>query len=70
MSYTELTGKLNEVLDARRRISASKYGLLPAKGQEEEYERFTLEAEKIRQEMKKVRYGTEEGRPGGRDNAG
>ncbi len=60
MSYTELAERLNKVLEDRRRISMSRYGMLPARGHEEEHERLTKEAEDIRKEMRRVRYGTSE----------
>ena len=60
MSYTELAERLNKILEDRRRISMSRYGMLPARGHEEEHERLTKEAEEIRKEMRRVRYGTSE----------
>ena len=60
MSYTELAERLNRILDDRRRISTSRSGMLPARGHEEEHERLTQEAEEVRKEMRRVRYGTEE----------
>lgn len=60
MSYTELANRLNRVLDDRRRISTSRSGMLPQRGHEEEHERLTQEAEDIRKEMRRVRYGTNE----------
>lgn len=60
MSYTELAERLNRILDDRRKISSSRSGMLPARGHEEEHERLTQEAEEIRKQMRRVRYGTEE----------
>lgn len=60
MSYTELAERLNRILDDRRKISSSRSGMLPARGYEEEHERLTQEAEEIRKQMRRVRYGTEE----------
>ena len=60
MSYTELAGRLNKVLEDRRRISTSRSGMIPACGHEEEHERLTQEAEEIRRQMRRARYGTEE----------
>lgn len=60
MTYTELAKRLNEILDARRRISSGCSGMLPARGHEEEHERLTVEADKIRKEMRRIRYGTSE----------
>lgn len=60
MSYMELAERLNRVLEDRRRVSTSRYGILPAKGHEEEHERLTREAEEIRKAMRRARYGTEE----------
>ena len=60
MSYAELAERLNRILDDRRRISTSRSGMLPARGHEEEHERLTQEAEEVRKEMRRVRYGTEE----------
>lgn len=57
--YTELAEQLNKVLEDRRRISSSLSGMLPAKGYEEEHDRLTKEADEIRREMRRVRYGTE-----------
>lgn len=57
--YTELAEKLNKVLECRRAISTSDSGMIPRKGQEEEHERLTKEAEEIRRKMRLVRYGTE-----------
>lgn len=58
MTYTELAEKLNRTLDDRRRISSSRSGMLPARGHEEEHDRLSREAEEIRKEMRRVRYGT------------
>lgn len=60
MTYTELADNLNRVLEERRKISSSRSGMLPARGHEEEHERLTQEAEKIRKQMRRARYGTEE----------
>jgi len=60
MTYTELADHLNRILDARRRISTSRSGMIPARGHEEEHERLTQEAEEVRKKMRRVRYGTEE----------
>lgn len=60
MTYTELADSLNRVLEERRRISSSRSGMLPARGHEEEHERLTKEAEEIRKQMRRARYGTEE----------
>ena len=60
MSYTELAERLNRILDDRRKISSSRSGMLPARGHEEEHERLTQEAEEIRKQMRRVRYGTDE----------
>lgn len=57
--YTELAEQLNKVLEDRRRISSSLSGMLQAKGHEEEHDRLTKEADEIRREMRRVRYGTE-----------
>jgi len=58
MSYTELSKRLMKVLDERRRISTNKLGMLPLRGHEEEHERLSKEAEEIRKEMRRARYGT------------
>lgn len=60
MRYTELGRELDVILERRRRISADRYGYTPKRGNEEEHERLTVEAEKIRKEMRRVRYGTSE----------
>ena len=60
MTYTELADCLNRILEDRRRISTSRSGMIPASGREEEHERLTQEAEEIRKQMRRVRYGTEE----------
>ena len=60
MSYTELAERLNKILEDRRRISSSRSGMLPASGHEEDHERLSREAEEIRKEMRRVRYGTSE----------
>ena len=60
MSYTELAERLNKILEDRRRISSSRSGMLPARGHEEDHERITKEAEEIRKEMRRIRYGTSE----------
>lgn len=60
MSYTELAERLNRILDDRRKISSSRSGMLPARGHEEEHERLTQEAEEVRKQMRRVRYGTDE----------
>ena len=60
MSYTELAGRLNKVLEDRRMVSSGQSGLIPAEGHEEEHERLTQEAEEIRRQMRRARYGTEE----------
>jgi predicted transcriptional regulator len=60
MSYTELAERLNQILEDRRRISTSRSGMIPARGREEEHERLTQEAEEIRKQMRRARYGTEE----------
>jgi len=59
MTYTELADRLNRILEDRRRISTSRSGMIPARGQEEEHERLTQEAEEIRKQMRRARYGTE-----------
>ena len=60
MTYTELADNLNRILEERRKISSSRSGMLPARGHEEEHERLTKEAEEIRKQMRRVRYGTDE----------
>ena len=60
MTYTELADRLNRILDERRRISTSRSGMIPARGHEEEHERLSKEAEEIRKEMRRARYGTTE----------
>lgn len=60
MRYSQLAEKLNAVLDARRKISSGKSGMLPAKGHEEEHERLSREADAIRKELRRIRYGTSE----------
>lgn len=60
MSYTELAERLNAILDERRRISTSRSGLLPARGHKVEHEQLTKEAEEIRKQMRRARYGTNE----------
>ena len=57
--YVVYAEKLNEVLEARRRISTSRSGLLPQRGKEKEHERLTKEAEEIRKAMRRLRYGRE-----------
>jgi predicted transcriptional regulator len=59
VTYIEWADRLNQVLDQRRRISTSKYGLLPQRGKEKEHEWLTREAEEIRKEMRRIRYGKE-----------
>ena len=60
MTYTELADRLNRILEERRRISTSRSGMIPARGHEEEHERLTKQAEEIRKEMRRIRYGTTE----------
>ena len=60
MTYTELADSLNRVLEERRKISSSRSGMLPARGHEEEHERMTKEAEEIRKQLRRKRYGTDE----------
>ena len=60
MTYTELADSLNRVLEERRKISSSRSGVLPARGHEEEHERLTKEAEEIRKQLRRKRYGTDE----------
>lgn len=60
MTYTELADSLNRILEERRKISSSRSGMLPARGHEEEHERLTKEAEEIRKQLRRKRYGTEE----------
>ena len=60
MTYTELAEELNRTLERRRPISTSGSGMIPKRGQEEEHERLTKEAEKIRRKMRLIRYGTEQ----------
>lgn len=60
MTYTELADSLNRVLEERRKISSSQSGMLPARGHEEEHERLTKEAEEIRKQLRRKRYGTDE----------
>ena len=60
MTYTELADSLNRILEERRRISTSRSGMIPARGHEEEHERLTKQAEEIRKEMRRIRYGTTE----------
>ena len=60
MTYTELANNLNRVLEERRKISSSRSGMLPARGHEEEHERLTKEAEEIRKQLRRKRYGTDE----------
>ena len=60
MTYTELADCLNRILEERRKISSSRSGMLPARGHEEEHERLTKEAEEIRKQMRRARYGTDE----------
>lgn len=59
MTYTDYAEKLNEILDARRRISTSRSGLLPMRGKEKEHDRLTMEAEEVRKAMRRLRYGSE-----------
>ena len=60
MTYTELSDNLNRVLEERRKLSSSRSGMLPARGHEEEHERMTKEAEEIRKQLRRKRYGTDE----------
>ena len=60
MTYTELADNLNRVLEERRKISSSRSGMLPARGHEEEHERLTKEAEEIRKQLRRKRYGSDE----------
>ena len=60
MTYTELGRELDKVLARRREISSGRCSLSPARGHEEEHDRLTKEAEEIRKEMRRVRYGTNE----------
>lgn len=60
MTYTELADNLNRILEERRKISSSRSGMLPARGHEEEHERLTKEAEEIRKQLRRKRYGTDE----------
>lgn len=60
MSYAELAERLNRILDERREISTSRYGLVAARGHEEEHDRLTKEAEEIRRQMRRARYDTDE----------
>lgn len=60
MKYGDWAARLNAVLEARRRISTSGSGMIPARGNEEEHERLTKQAEEIRKEMRRIRYGTTE----------
>ena len=60
MTYTELADNLNRVLEERRKLSSSRSGMLPARGHEEEHERLTKEAEEIRKQLRRKRYGTDE----------
>ena len=59
MSYTDLAKRLNEILDARRRISMSESGLVAKRGKEEEHGQLTRQAEEIRRKLKRIRYDTE-----------
>ncbi len=58
--YTELGRELDAILAERREVSSSKCPLIPLRGHEEEHERLTQEAAKIRKEMRRARYGTNE----------
>ena len=60
MTYTELADSLNRILEERRKISSGRSGMLPARGHEEEHERLTKEAEEIRKQLWRKRYGSEE----------
>jgi hypothetical protein len=60
MTYTELAASLNDILEKRRKISAGRSYLIPARGHEEEHRRLTEQAEEIRKKMRRARYGTKE----------
>ena len=60
MTYTELGRELDKVLARRREISSGRCSLTPARGHEEEHERLSKQAEEIRKQMRRARYGTEE----------
>lgn len=57
--YEWLGEKLNRVLERKLEASSqrSKQGLTPARGREEEWNRLNREAEAIRAEMRRIRYG-------------
>ena len=58
--YEELGAELDQVLDARRRISKDRYGFTAQAGREAEHDSLTQKAKEIRLEMRRLRYGTEE----------
>ncbi len=58
--YMELGRELDKILERRREISSPRCNLSPLRGHEEEHERLTKQAEEIRKQMRRARYGTEE----------
>ena len=57
--YSDLGRRLDEILEKRRKLCGKKdpLALVPLEGNESEWERLTKEAEDIRREMRRVRYG-------------
>lgn len=54
--YEELGIRLDKILEQRRRISTSRYGMIPAEGHQREWEWLTQQISQIREEMRRARY--------------
>lgn len=60
MTYTEQCRVVDRLIEERRKVSSSKYGLTPARGKETEFDEIQKQIDQARKELRRIRYGAEE----------
>ena len=60
MTYTEQCKVVDLLIEEKKKVSADRYGLTPARGKEAEFEEMQKQIDQARKELRRIRYGTDE----------
>lgn len=60
MTYTEQCKVVDLLIEEKKKVSADRYGLTPARGKEAEFEEVQKRIDQARKELRRIRYGTDE----------
>lgn len=60
MTYTEQCKVVDLLIEEKKKVSADRYGLTPARGKEAEFEEMQKRIDQARKELRRIRYGTDE----------